>query len=410
MATVTWVGRQRKRAQVGTLTVGTASTGGTITVTVGGRKSVIVTPPSTDTAATAAAIAAACAASTEPEFREITWASSTNVVTFTGPADGAPITVAKTDGGSNSTTLVSSATAPLSPHDIGDGANYSTGSLPSGSDALVYENSSVDAKYNADALTGITLASVTRRASFTGRLGLARDNPAGYPEYRVSEVELDAPILYLEGANSDAAGQVRIKSVSSPAVTVTVTGQPNAAQLGSEAIEVRGLPSSSVLRATGGSIAVATGAGDTATVATLQAADATVRLGTGVTLTNATYTNCTVRQACSSTTLIVQEGGTVEVVQAAAVSNSGLKVYRGTVRWMSSGATGNSPELGPGGVVDFRNAPTSVTVGGTVSLSAGCGWLDPAGKIATSYSVQLNNCSLRDVTLEVGPDKTLAVS
>jgi hypothetical protein len=410
MAVVVWSGRQRKRPQRGTLTIGTASTGGTITVTVGGRKSVVVTPTTTNTTTTATELAAACAASTEPEFKEITWTSAGAVVTFIGPADGAPITVAKTDGGSNSTTLNATATAPLSPHDLGDAANYSGNALPTGSDVLVFENSNVDAKYNADALTGVTLASVTRRASFTGRLGLPRDNPAGYPEYRTSEVELDAPILYLESANSDAAGQLRIKSVSASAVTVTVTGQPNAAQLGSEAIEVRGLPSSSVLRATGGSIAVATGAGETATLGTLQAADATVRLGSGVTLTNATYTNCTVRQACGSTTLVVQEGGTVEVVQAAAVGNSGLKVYRGTVRWMSSGATGNSPELGPGGVVDFRNAPTSVTVGGTVSLAAGCGWLDPAGKIATSYSVQLNNCSLRDVTLEVGPDKTLAVS
>lgn len=410
MATVTWQGRQSKRRQVGTLTVGTADTGDTITVTVGGRKSVIVTPTTTNTTTTATEIAAACAASTEPEFREITWTSSGAVVTFTGPADGAPITVAKTDGGSNSTTLNATVTAPLSPHDLGDAANYSGNALPSASDTLVFENSSVDAKYNAAALTAITLAAVYRRSSFTGRLGLARDNPAGYPEYRTSEVELDAPILYLEGANSDAAGQVRIKSVSASAVTVTVTGQPNAAQLGSEAIELRGTPASSILRATGGSIAVATGAGEVATIATLQAADATVRLGSGVTLANATLTNCTARVGCAATTLVVQEGGTVEVTEAAAVGNNGLKPYRGTVRWMSSGATGNSPELGPGGVVDFRNAPTSVTVGGTVSLSAGCGWLDPAGKIATSYSVQLNNCSLRDVTLEVGPDKTLAVS
>ena len=410
MATVLWVGRQTRRAQVGTLTVGTASTGGTITVTVGGRKSVVVTPSTTNTTTTAAEIAAACKASAEPEFREITWTSAAAVVTFTGPADGAPVTVAKTDGGSNSTSLNTSVTAPLSPHDLNDGANYSTGALPSGSDALVFENSAVDAKYNAAALTGITLASVTRRKSFTGRLGLPAQNPAGYTEYRTAEVELDAPTVLIEVADGDQAGQVRIKSVSTPAVTLTVQGDGSGAAVGEEVVQVRGLPASSVLRANGGSVQVAAVAGHTATLATVLGQNATVWLGAGVTLTDATYTNCTVRHDCAATTFKQYEGGTSDMRGGASVANGGLKLYAGTMNWRSTGATGTGPLLGNGAVLDFSQAPNTVTVGGTVALYSGATWNDPAGKVSTSYTLQAVNCRLEDVRIVAGVNRTLAVS
>jgi hypothetical protein len=394
---------------VGTLTVGTASTG-TVTVTVGGRKSVIVTPSTTNTTTTAAEIAAACVACAEPEFREIAWSSSGAVVTFTGPADGAPVTVAKTDGGSNATTLNTSVVAPLSPHDLGDAANYSGNALPSGSDALVFESSAVDAKYNAAALTAITLASVTRRRSYTGRIGLPALNPAGYPEYRTAEVELDAPAILIEAADGDAAEQVRIKSVSSAAVTLTVQGTGSAAEVGSEAVQVRGLPANSVLRASGGSVQVAALAGHTAALATVAAQNATVWLGAGVTLGNGTLTNCTARVDATSTTLTMLEGGTCDVRGSAAVGNSGLKVYAGTVTWRSTGATGNSPLVGTGGAVDFSQAPNGVTVGGTVALYAGSTWNDPAGKVTTSYNINLVNCRIDEVRLALGVNKTLAVS
>lgn len=376
---------------------------------MGGRKSVVVTPTTTNTTTTATEIAAACAASAEPEFAEITWESATNVVTYTGPDDGATVTVAKTDGGSNSTTLNTAAVAPLSPHDLGDGANYSGNALPSGSDTLVFEASDVDAKYGAAALTGITLAAVIRRASFTGRLGLAAQNPAGYVEYRAAEVELDAPAITLEIAPGDAAEQVRIKSVSAAAVTLLVQGDGATTAVGEEVVQVRGLPASSVVRCNGGSVAVAPLAGQTATVATLLAQDATVWLGSGVTLGAATFTNCTFRADCSATTLTTYEGGTGDVRGAAAVGNSGLKVYGGTLLWRSTGATGNSPVVGSGATLDFGQAPAAVVMGGVCELNRGCSFLDPAAKIA-SYSLSFNRCGPQDCTLDLGVGRAIAVS
>lgn len=409
MSTVTWVARQEQRAQVGTLTVTAADTTSTITITVGGRKSLAVTPTTSNTTTTATDLKTALAASTEPEFKEITWTCATNVLTFTGPSDGAPITVAKTDGGTNATTLNTSVTAPLSPYDLNDAANYSGNALPIAGDDLVFEGSSADAKYNATALAGIALNSVTRRATHTGRIGLPVNNPAGYVEYRTTEVQFDAPTQTYEVGTSDAAGQIRVQNMGAAAVTLLVFGGGSNTNVGNEIVNIRGLPASSVVQVNGGSAAIAPLAGQTATVQTLSAQDATVWCGSGVTLVDATLQNSNYRLDCSMTTLTQVVGGTGEVRGSAACGAAGLKVYKGTLNWRSSGATGSSPVVGTGGLIDFSQAPTAVTVGGTVELNAGAGWVDPSHKCG-SYNVKFNRCTAQDVLFNPGHDRTVAVT
>jgi len=106
--------------------------------------------------------------------------------------------------------------------------------------------------------------------------------------------------------------------------------------------------------------------------------------------------------------------GAIEAVAGPEAANNasaaGTLVYKGTLVWKSTGATGNSPVVGSGGTVDFSQAPAAVTVGGTVELNAGAGWLDPAGVISTSYNLKLNRCNAADVNLDLGVNKTLAVS
>jgi len=411
MATVYWVGRQRKRAQVDTITVGSATAAQTFTVTVGGRKTVTYTAGGSETTVTVtAALLALLQAMDDGEFTELTFAtpsSATSTITATGPDDGCPFTLAVGGTGTISRTAT---TTPLSPHDLNDAANYSGNAVPSASDVLVFEDGDVDAKYNAAALTAIALASVTRRASYTGRLGLPSENPNGYPEYRTQHVELNCPTVNLEQAAGDVAGQFRLKCVhTGSAATFTIAGG-GAGAVGEEVFEVFGLPASSVVQVSGASVALAHLAGQTATAATVAAKDAVVWIGAGVTLTTASLTNCQGRVEASWTTLTMLVGGRVEVLGAAAGSAAGTLVYKGTLVWKSTGATGNSPVVGSGGTVDFSQAPAAVTVGGTVELNAGAGWLDPAGVISTSYNLKLNRCNAADVNLDLGVNKTLAVS
>lgn len=404
MADIFWKGLQRRRAMVRTLTVTTADTGGTITVTVGGTKSVIVTPTTTNTTTTAGEIATACEASTEPEFEEITWTSSGAVVSATGPDDGAPITVAKTDGGSNSTTLAT-LTAALSPYDANDAANYAGGALPVNGDRVVLQDGDVPMKYNLSSLTAVTFT-VLRKGTYTGSIGLPDTNPAGYPEYRSTHLETAGVTIELEGASGDQAGQFRFKSTAGSAVTITVRGG-NAGAVGYEVVEVHGTPASSVLRIAGGSVAVAPKVGQTATLGTLTASNASLRIGPDVTLSGgATLNNVSASILSSWSGTLALDGGDVSVGGAAA---GVLQIDGGRVVWRSTGNPGNSPAIGSGATLDLSQAPTTLTIGGTITLYAG-GTLDDSAGRGGNYSLQTVRATLAECSWLTNSGRTFAIS
>lgn len=406
MADVFWKGLQRRRAMQRTLTVTTADTGGTITVTVGGTKSVIVTPTTTGTTLTATEIAAACELSTEPEFEEITWTSALAVVTAVGPDDGRPITIAKTDGGSNATTLATSVAA-LSPNDLTDAANYAGGALPVNGDRLVLQDTNVPILWNLAGLTGVTFT-VLRKATFTAAVGLPDLNPAGYPEYRSTHLEPAGTAIEVEGAAFDQARQFRFKSTAGSAVTVTVRGG-NRSALGSEVVEVHGLPAASILQVAGGSVAVAPKVGQTATVGTLVASNATLTIGSGATLgtvAGPSLVDVTASILSSWSNTLALDGGDVSVGGAAA---GVLQIDSGRVVWRSTGNPGNSPAIGSGATLDLSQAPSTLTIGGTVALYAGGTLNDSAGR-GGNYSLQTIRATLAEVTWITSNGRTFAVS
>lgn len=405
MANVFWRGgRQRARAQVATLTVTTASTGGTITVTVGGVKSVVVTPTTTNTTTTATELAAALAASTEPEFQEITWTSSGAVVTGTGPADGTPFTISKTDGGSNATTLAATATAPLSPYDAADAANYAGGALPTASDTLVLQDGDVPMKFGLTALTDAF--PVVRKETYTGSIGLPDTNPAGYPEYRTTHLELAGTSITVEGSSRDVPGQFRLKSTAAGAVTLTYSGG-SPGQLGSEVLEVHGLPASSVLNVTGGSVAVAPKVGQTATLGAWRGTNASFRVGSGVTISaGAALQNVTASVLSSWSGTLTLNGGDVTVGGAAAGT---VVLEAGRMTWRSTGNPGNSPVVGSGAELNLALAPAALTIGGTVAAYEGCRIDDSAGR-GGNYALNAVHCTLADFTWLTANNKTYTLS
>ena len=412
MADVLVVSKQIRRRKVVTVTVGSSTVGHTFTLTTGNGKAITYTAVTGDTTTTiGAAVRESLNDAVDGEFSELEYGeASAGVFTVTGPDDGAPFTLTASGTGTMSATQT---TAPLSPYDAADVLNYSTGALPTagGVDTLTVEAPGAALKYNLTALAAIDLVSFTRRAANVGgTLGLPAQNPNGYPEYRTSEFEVNAPTQRYELNDRDGAQAVRVRNMfTGSAVTVTVMG-PGPAEVGQERVEIRALPASSVVNVSGGSIACAPYAGQVCVVATLLATNATVRLGSGVTLTTASLQNCNgLVETSWGTSLTMVGGGEVEVGKAAAGANSGTIVYKGTLRWKSTGATGNSPVVGSGGVIDFTEAPAAVTVGGTVVLYAGSSWLDPAGRCG-SYSAKYTGCTADDVTFDPGTNKTVAVS
>ena len=405
MAIVTWIGAASSHPQLDTLTVGSTTSGHTFITTING-KAITYTAGTGETVTTiAAAILALLQASNEGEFTELTFAAgvTAGTLTVTGPADGAPFTLSVSGG--TGTYSRTGTTAPISPHDAATVTNYSGGALPSNGDHLVLERTNVSILYGLTALAGISLASFTRKRSFTGQVGLPDTADGGYREYRTRELSVNAPIITVEQTGSDRAQQVRILAVDADPVTMVVAGDGVASPLGSEAIEVRGLPADSTLTVIGASVAVATAAGTVATIDALTAHASTVRLGSGVTLDAATVRNATAQLDCTATTLNV-DGGTTIVGEAAATTN--LAIDAGSVLWRSTGSPG-TVVVGGGGQVDFSQAPAAVAVT-AVTLNAGSGWFDPLGRVTADYDLVLNRCTVAEVGLDVGVGKTLTVN
>ncbi len=400
-----FVGKQRKRAQVDTLTVGSNTAGHTFIVTVGVKAyTYVATAADTTTALVTANLLAGLQALTDPEFTELTFAAgaTSTTITVTGPDDGKPFTLAESGTGTFSTTTT---TAALSPSDWTDVLNWDSGSLPTTGDTAVIADTSIPILYNLAGNTDVFI--VRREASHTGRIGLPSTSDAGYPEYRAQFLELAAVTVTVETSGQDQGGAVRIKSTGA-AATYTIMGDA-AARLDAEPVEVYGLAATSVLRCVSSGVAVCPLDGQVGEVLTLTGEESAVRWGSGTTLGAATLKNCQWRGEASWTTLTQLEGGSGEVGRAAASGNSGLLVYAGTVSWRSTGATGNSPVVGAGATIDFSQAPGSVTVGGTVELNAGGSWVDPRNVCGT-YNVKFNRCRPQDVGFQCGTNRTVAVS
>lgn len=405
MATVTYVGKQRFRAQSGTLTVTTADTGGTITLTVGGTNDVVITPTTTNTTTTAGELldAIEAAAATNPAIAEITFTQSTNVITFVGPDDGAPLTLAKADGGTNATTLsATGVAAPLSPYDAADAENYSGGAVPSNGDTLVCDQAGAAIKYGLTGLAAVALANFVRAPGF--QVGLPDVNPAGYPEFRTTHLSLNSALATVKTGAADPPQGVRLNLVTT-ACTLTVLGD-GGGQVGAEVVTLKGSATATAVNCTGGSVAVCPLADETLTLTTLRAIGAAVRVGVGCTLGTPSFYGSTALLEASWSSALTLDGGQVEVGRAA---TGALTIDAGTVLWKGTAAPSNSPAVGGGGVLDFSQAPAAFTLGGTATLYAGASLLDPAGR-AGNFVFQCVRCSLQEVTVVTANGKTFTLS
>jgi len=407
VAIKTWVGKQRKRAQVTTLTIASFANGETFITTVGVKAPTYIATTALDTSAAVltANLIVFLQALTDPEFTELTFAagSTTTTITVTGPTDGKPFTLTATGTGTYSAALTYAA---LSPNDWTDPLNWDTGTIPTTGDTAVIGNTAIDILYNIDD-NGVDVYIVRRENTHTGRIGLPDTSIAGYPEYRPTHLEVAAVTVVVETSRTDAAGSLRFKSTGA-ASTWTIQGD-GTATLDAEPVELYGTAATSVIRCIGSGIALAPLDSQAGAVTTLTGESSAVRVGAGLTLVNATMKGCSWRIEASCTTLTQTDGGSGEVGRAAAVGNSGLKLYSGYVTWTSTGATGNSPVLGPGATLDFTAAPGSVVVGGTVSAGADSAWIDPRN-VCGAYAFNAFNCRLQDLAFNPGTNRTLTVS
>jgi hypothetical protein len=340
VATNRWRGDAPAVKQVVTLTVGSSTAGHTFITVING-KSYTVTANGTDTTAQlAAAVQALLAASTEPEFLEVAWTVSTNVVTGTAQTAGKPFTVATT--GSTGTYTLATPTASSGPNHVDVAANWSLGAVPGVGDDVLIDGGS-DLLYFGT-LAAAAYASWRAKASFAGKIGLPRLNSAGYVEYRPRAWPLATAVPAVIG-EGDGSGPVLVNITSGLALDLTVHTTGTRQDPAVPVVNVSGC-TSGTLSAASGDVGLA------ADDDTLTATVTTANLTENVTLTvgqNATVTTLNLDGGTlvgfGTVTTLNQTAGTGTLYKApTTITSDGGKLYprfTGTVTTVTARGQGN---------------------------------------------------------------------
>lgn len=411
MASVRWKGGAQAVAQVTTVQVTAYHASTTYRLTVNG-KTVSASGGGTVNAV-ATALAAAWNASTEPELAEVTASANTDTVTLTADTPGVPFTVTSSvSGGSGTIGSATTATASAGPNDWSTAANWSGGAVPVNSDDVYLDHSDDDILYGLSQ-SAVTLTSLTIAASYTGLIGLPETNEEGtssYAEYRQRYLAIGATTVTVgEGPGQGSPRLLLDTGSAQTALRVHGTGFSAEPDLG--ALRWKGTHADNTVTVTRGSVDVATLGGEAATVATLtvgyqtsQASDAVVRCGAGVTLTTLAQTGGAV-ELNSGLTTVTKTGGTL-VLNAGSVTtltnDDGDLVYSGT-------GTIGTLTVGTDAAADFSRGVGGCTVT-NCTLHPGSSLLDPGARVTFTNPFRVSRASLREVTLDVGVNRTYAVS
>lgn len=313
--------------------------------------------------------------------------------------------------GSNlsTSTLVDSA----GPNHVGDTANWG-GSLPANGDTLVFRDTSSSLLWDLAEFTGLTFAAVYVYRSFRGRIGNADFNvsaqDAPFAEYRGTKLACGITSLVIGEGPGEGSPLLRfdMETVQS-AIVVHSTGAPDGDY---GAVQIVRSGTNSTLRITAGAVDVAYQQGEAAVLADIDTSfedapdtDVRLRIGSGATVTDIRSQGGQIDVRCA-TTVIEAAAGSVRCESGAhaAVSLTGTA----SLDYRSTG-TLTTLLAGKGNAVDFSANPAGCTVT-NCTIQAEASIFDPAGAVVWTNGIILDGCGLEDVTLNVGVDRTIAIT
>lgn len=407
MATCKWLGNAAAVAQVTTATPGSVSATDTFTITIN-NKAITVEAPSTSVPVVVGLLVAAFNASTEPEFAEITATDGGTVVILTADVKGRPFTAIGSSSGG--TLNMSTTTAASGPNHWDNTANWSGGAVPTSADDVVFENSAVDCLFGYPG-SPTALTSLSILASYTGKIGLPDRNTGGYSEYRTKALALNPTTVRIGYGEGNGSPFMRLTTTGVAAgISVNKTGQPTDLSFG--ALYLVANTSSTTLEVLSGYVSVATLAGDAAQFSSVKigylnnpASDSHVRFGTGVTFSGAIDMSGGEVETNSALGTVNVTDGTLTHFLGAVTT---LNLYGGTCFYNATG-TLTTATVGSKGRLDFTRDMSAKTVTNTITLAAGAKLFDSFG-VVSSLAYQAVKCSDKDVTVEVGFNKTHTIS
>lgn len=391
MATKVWRGDAPAVKQVNTVTPASVTIGNTFTLTING-KTITFTATAATVANVTAGLAAAVAASTIPEFRRVTAADGTTVLTLTSTVAGVPFTQTSSSatgsGSAGHSLSTSTTTASSGPNHWGIAANWSPSGVPVDNDDVVIENSAVDILYDLSQAS-IALTSLSIPASYTGKIGLPTYNPAGFYEYLTTYLTLESATTVTIG-HGDGAGSSRLRlnlgTNAAAAVVVQGTGRPESTAL--PALLICGSHADNTISITQGNVGLAVESGTTAQFPVvrvgsegLPASDVSLVCGAGCTLGGTIGQAGGNVVAQTNVATWTKTAGSTSTLRGTATITTISQDGQGVHNWESAGTIGTANFRGEGAVLNCARDLRSRTL--TNGTFTGGGYINDPNKTMT---------------------------
>lgn len=408
MSLVIWIGNAPFVKQQGTITP-VAANGAVYTVGIPNTTTGKTVSYTASGAATVNEIVNALVpllqAMNEGEFKEVTWSIGSGAINWTVNEAGRPVTIASTTSGGGSLTTAQTV-APSSPYDANIAANYLNNALPIAADDLRFDQGNRDVKWNLSALSAIALTSWTRTKGYTGKIGLDDYNSNGnYEEYRATEFTIKATTWNIEQAPGDRAEQIKINAQTTQG-TFNINGQA-AGSLNNERIRIRANNAANVLNLASASVSVSPVSGLASNFLTVNAANSTLRGGTGVVWGTINNNGSTVQSSSNIANLIHQSPASRTILAGGAGTTTKTDLQAGRITAYGA-STLTAITIGDGGTLDLEQDNATRTISGNVTMNAGSSFLDKYNTVA-SWTLK-NNAPLGSITVRVGSGRTVAFS
>ena len=402
-----WVSGALSTPQVGTITVTGYDVTTTYKATIGSKVISQIGTGGTTTA-TATALYNLLVASTEPEFKEVTWTNpSAGVITYTVPASkaGKPVTITGSVTGGAGTIANATTTANSGPSVFDIATNWTT-LVPVATDTAYFDNSTVDLLYDLSQ-AGFTVAAGIIAQSFEAALGLGKFNTDGtpYTEYRPDYLALDCSLWTIGLGPGRGSGRLKINSGTvQTAVNVFNTGTPEEPDL--ESLLWKGTHASNAMNVFGNaSVGIAVFGSEVATLLTLNVdQNARVRCGAGATLGTIVVNNGTLEVNGAIGTKLTMLKGLVNINGTGAVA--GLEVRGGRCNYNSTGTLGGTPIVSGNGVLDFEQDPRAKAVTNPIQIYGTAARVNDWNKTVAALAYKLNEGAM-PAQVRVGPNATL---
>lgn len=394
-----------------------------------GRKSVTFAAPSTSHGAIAAGLVAAWNASTEPELAEVTASSTSGGAVISLTADTAGVSfVASTTWVTATTADIAgptTGTANAGPECWDTATNWSLCAVPTTADDVRLENSNVNILYGLAVATAPLTLDI--RQSYTGKIGLPRVNAGGdYLEYREDYLTFPttthAMTVDIGEGEGDGSGRIKIDMGVHSAVgstgarTINIYNKGTREDADVPCVLLKGSTGSTgdALNINKGDVGLAFYGGETAKMTTIKlgfisnrARDAKLVCGSGAAHTTITKTGGELEVNADVTTL-TQGAGKTRVNAGTVVT---ANANGGTLFYNSPDSTGPTTiNVNGGATLDYREDMRSKAAPTDVNLYQGAKLLDP-GKTGTwDANINLVQCGISDVTVDLGEGITLSAT